>query len=370
MVSDRRYSIKKNRLINAAYGNMEYLADASDSVSRKDVQKNAFFLLPALDGAENNSVWGRLSMDVEAEPSVVYIVHIIALNEQIVAGNDGDISVDKYLSDFDVEQEKKNLFFKNTGEVRAVNLEDVLLYSLKGRYLWIYIEIQGEGSFAFSNMKVDMVGDNFMMTFPQVYRERNSFFHRYMSIFSSIYNDFQSQIDKLPGRFDIENTSCEFLIEYLGWLGIDILREYVDDGMIRKLAAEAFELKRYRGTRYVLERIGEIMLGEKPVIIERRQIIDNMNKTDKQVSDALYGENPYDVSVLTTVECNDSRRRWLSGFLEQFIPVRCKLKLIFLCGHNKMDTYTYMGVNARLWDAAKVRLDEGTVPLDEMGIMK
>ena len=48
-------------------------------------------------------------MDVSAEPSVVYIVHIIALNEQLVAGNDGDISVDKYLSDFDVDQEKKNL---------------------------------------------------------------------------------------------------------------------------------------------------------------------------------------------------------------------------------------------------------------------
>ena len=101
---------------------------------------------------------------------------------------------------------------------------------------------------------------------------------------------------------------------------------------------------------------GEILPGGKPVIIERRQIADNMNKTDKQVSDALYGENPYDVSVLTTVECNDGRRRWLSGFLERFIPVRCKLKLIFLCGHNEMDTYTYMGVNARLWDAAEVRL--------------
>lgn len=50
-------------------------------------------------------------MDMSAELSVVYIVHIIAPNEQLVAGNDGDISVDKYLSDFDVEQEKKNLFF-------------------------------------------------------------------------------------------------------------------------------------------------------------------------------------------------------------------------------------------------------------------
>lgn len=60
-------------------------------------------------------------MDMSAELSVVYIVHIIALNEQLIAGNDGDISVDKYLSDFDVEQEKKNLFFKNAGEVRSVN---------------------------------------------------------------------------------------------------------------------------------------------------------------------------------------------------------------------------------------------------------
>ena len=89
--------------------------------------KNAFFLLPAIDGAEVNSTWGRLSMDVSAELSVVYIVHIIALNEQLIAGNDGDISVDKYLSDFEVDQEKKNLFFKNAGEVRSVNCRDILL---------------------------------------------------------------------------------------------------------------------------------------------------------------------------------------------------------------------------------------------------
>ena len=50
-------------------------------------------------------------MDVSAEPSVVYIVHIIALNEQLVAGNDGDISVDKYLSDFDVDQETEKSVF-------------------------------------------------------------------------------------------------------------------------------------------------------------------------------------------------------------------------------------------------------------------
>lgn len=72
-------------------------------------------------------------MDVSAEPSVVYIVHIIALNEQLIAGNDGDISVDKYLSDFDVDQEKKNLFFKNAGEVRSVNCRDIYIMIFRRR---------------------------------------------------------------------------------------------------------------------------------------------------------------------------------------------------------------------------------------------
>ena len=47
MVSDRRYSIKKNRLINAVYGNMEYMADASNSVCRQ----NGHFLFGVFYGS-------------------------------------------------------------------------------------------------------------------------------------------------------------------------------------------------------------------------------------------------------------------------------------------------------------------------------
>ncbi len=369
-VRDRRYSIKKNRLECAAYKNMAQDSTIANRVYKNDTSNEAFFMLHAIDGADEDSTWGRLYMDVSAAENVLYIVHVFALNERTVLRDNKNVDIEEYLADFSLEADKRQLFFENAGEIRAINSNDILLYSLSGRFLWVFIEVQGEGIFSFSNMRIDMVGDNFMTTFPQIYRERDSFFHRYISIFSSIYNDFQSEIDNLSSRFDVKNAPCEFLVEYMSWLGMDIAREYVDDNMIRKLASEAFELKRYRGTKYALERVGEILFGEKPVIIERGNIDSSGSRSDNEVIDELYGKSPYDVTILTTVECGEKRRKWLSRFMEQFIPVRCRLKLIFLSGHNKMDSYTYMGVNATLWDTIEVRLDEGVVALDEMGILK
>lgn len=368
-VRDRRYSIKKNRLDCASYKNMAQDSRAG-CVYRKNASRTAFFVLPAIDGADEDSTWGRLSMNVSAEENVLYIVHVFALNDKSVLRDNVNINIEEYLADSALDADRRQIFFENAGEIRAINSNDILLYSLSGRFLWVFIEVQGEGNFSFSDMRIDMVGDNFMATFPQIYRERNSFFHRYISIFSSIYNDFQAEIDNLSSRFDSKNAPCEFLVEYMSWLGMDISREYVDDDTIRKLAAEAFELKRYRGTRYALERVGEILLGEKPVVIERGNIDSSGSRSDNAVVDELYGKSPYDVTVLTTVECGGKKRKWLSGFMEKFLPVRCRLKLIFLIGHNKMDAYTYMGVNATLWDTIEVKLDDGVVALDEMGILK
>ena len=56
------------------------------------------------------------------------------------------------------------------------------------------VEVMGEGV-SIGNIRVEAPGDNFMQTFPEVYREKNSFFHRYLSVYSSIYNDFQEKLD-------------------------------------------------------------------------------------------------------------------------------------------------------------------------------
>jgi len=52
----------------------------------------------------------------------------------------------------------------------------VLLYGLNGRYLYLVLELIGLGEGKITGMKVDSQGDNFMNTFPEIYRERGGYF--------------------------------------------------------------------------------------------------------------------------------------------------------------------------------------------------
>ncbi len=47
--------------------------------------------------------------------------------------------------------------------------------------------------------------------------------------------------------------------------------------------------------------------------------------------------------------------------LQQFIPVRCELHLVFLDQKSHMDTYCYLDTNARLWQEETAYLDRRKV---------
>ena len=198
------YSIKKNRLEKS------YLSGFI-----RDEESNRLYLDPdtgihrlytdAIDSARDGCEWGRFSFASSLTENMAMYVYAFASDINSWYDNDGrEYLLADVLRSEEIPDEDKKRIFNNDNGLRYVGRNDILLYRLKGRYLYLAIEILGSGDGYIDRLKVDMKGDYFMDAFPSVYRERDSFFHRFLSVFSSIHSDIEHEIENLPRLLDPE----------------------------------------------------------------------------------------------------------------------------------------------------------------------
>lgn len=179
-------------------------------------------------------------MDMELKGKSVCTVYVMAVD---------DMSVNEYFMNDVISVTEKLAAFKRASAVKFINKGDVLLYDVEGRYLWICIEMQGGTGNSVGNIKVYTKGDFIMDAFPEIYRQRNGTLHRYLSIFSSIYNDMEEEMDKLPMLLEPEKAPVYMLPVLAGWMGLDVSGGFLRENTLRKLVKEAYSLVKKRGTR-------------------------------------------------------------------------------------------------------------------------
>ena len=207
-----------------------------------------------------------------------------------------------------------------------------------------------------------------MATYPEIYRDRGSFFHRYISVFSSIYNDYGEEIDSLSGLLDLDTCPEELLIIYGGWMGIDLKGGFLETEMLRDLVREAYSLNRMKGTKRAIERILEIILREKAIVIEHNQV--NSHADDDTVIPAGFrSKGIYDVTILVKKHLTEELRHQIMFILDQFKPIRTRINITQLDETPTADSNTYLDVNLRLPEERAAKLDEdyildGTIVLD------
>lgn len=350
-----QYSIKKNRLSKARMEGIELQEDGS--LLLNEGENYHLLVLGALDSAIPDCPWGRLFFEAELPADSACYIYAAAANEKAVMGPEGEVMVDSLLLDTSRGNRVRRQFLEGLGGVRFINSRDVLLYSRPGRYLWIAIEVIGDSGML-KNIRVQAPGDNFMGTFPEVYQEKNSFFHRYMSVFSTLYNDFQEELDHRERLLDVDTAPEERLVLFARWLGLDVSGGFLDVETLRTLVREAGELTKWKGTRRSISRICELMLGEKPVIVERSSMQGYVRREEREVYDRMYGSSPYDVTLLIGSYVDEKRKDQLLHLLRQFKPARSRLRIVFLESTGILDGHSYMDRNAQTFLQAAGRLDE------------
>ncbi len=315
-----------------------------DRLTSEDHGERLVYLEP-LDGAEEGMQWGRLHYECSRGEENVILMRAIS----------SDIKLD--------EEKLKELFRKI--EPRA-NHEDILLFENAGRYLYLMIEVRGEGVVSISNIKVMNPGDNFLNTFPEIYRKRGSTFHRYLSVFSSIYNDFDEKIDNIDEILDIEKAPEEFLSYYAQWLGIR-LEASVPIEVYRKLLREAYELNSIKGTAEAFKRIVRLLTGYECKIIERVFWDGQYLEKNREMLEELFGKDDNCVTILIYGEKDFVIDKALASLLNQFKPAMVQISIIYIGAGEVMDSYSFLSGNAKIMDRnegiidKKMRLGDGLI---------
>lgn len=365
MANGIQYTIKQNRYKNAW---LRGISCEKDRLILEPDESSHILILKGLDSAVPDCPWGRLMYESTLPEDTVVYLYTFSSNEDSVYYEDGYRTIDSILFEENLTFHQKKEFLQDMGAQRFINKKDVLLYGSKGRYLWIAVEIIGEGSGEISKMRVNAPGDNFMQTFPEVYQNYGDFFHRYMSVFSSIHNDFQDQIDSTEQLLDLDQAPVELLDTYAQWMGLMLQGQFLSEEALRKLIKDAYFLNKYKGTRQVIERLCEIILGEKPYIYEKNMMSDYIRKENQETCNRLYGSSPYDVTLMISSYVDEKKRAQLLYLLRQFKPVRSILRVIFLQDTGVLDGHSYMDINAKVFTQTLGSLDEhqllnGTVVL-------
>ncbi|MBQ2830038.1 MAG: hypothetical protein IJF15_03335 [Oscillospiraceae bacterium] len=311
-------------------------------------------IVPALDSAQEDCAWGRLSLHCTLDSEAVLTVRAFAADREYITVGGEMVTIDDFLLDPTTPREEKERLFTLAGGMEHSGAQDVLLTGQRGRWLWLWLEVTGGGENMLSDLRVYVPADNFFRTFPQVYQENGGFLQRYLSIFSTMFQQMQEKIDALEELLDVDTAPEEMLAHFAAWLGLEIDETLFTPDELRRLLKAAPKLMENKGTKWAVETAVRLFVPEEVYIVERNLLV-----SDQRHSEELYGKTPYDFAVMIGRRMDEKLRLRLQFLIDQFKPVRSRCRIVFLEECSGLDAFTYLDVNGAVLQNSTGHLDDG-----------
>lgn len=99
----------------------------------------------------------------------------------------------------------------------------------------------------------------YLQDLPTIYQD-SDFLGRFLLIFENLWEPLEARQDNIDFYFHPYTCPAEFLPWLASWLGIELDRHWTEPQR-RAMISEAYELYRWRGTRYGLTRLLELTSG-------------------------------------------------------------------------------------------------------------
>ena len=302
----------------------------------KGGQKGVFFSR-VLDSGEKEMAWHRMTCAIPVfRTGVHFWIYSAETNEMM--WNGAITSIERILQEQLTAAEKRKIlspFLKK----EFLNETDVLLHDIKGRYIWFCIEIYSGQE---ENVGIE-----------------NMFLDQYLSIFQSIYDDFNQRFANSSALLEPAVTEMDFLQFMAEWLNIVNTNIWSED-KLRNLIRMAPAVFRKRGTRQGLLDVIELFTGEPPLIIEQWQIREYRKYSDKkEFLDQLYGtdENTFLILVKEKYCSGKREQEALLNLIQEVSPAHMEARLVALRQYMILGEPTYLGVNSGLGYYKPTRLD-------------
>ncbi|MEX1030874.1 MAG: phage tail protein [Paenibacillaceae bacterium] len=325
------------------------------------------FLSTALDCTETETIWHKIELVADIPESTQIRISYYASDHQHMQWNGMPVTRDEFLSNPDIPIEQKLNHWRSLEPTPITNPQDALLFHATGRYIWLKIDFTGnEGhSPKLSSLRVYYPRMTLLSYLPAIYAEEDKetgFLERFLALFGTFFQDMDQQIAGIAKYLDPESVSGDYLKWLASWVGI-ASDDHWTDAQLRNLIAAAPELYRKRGTREGIERMIEIYVGERPLIIEYFQLHQIRSNSDfSSIVNELYTMNPYTFCVLMKAERIESekQRSIVERLINEQKPAFTEGKLILLQPWLYMDMHTYLGINTYLSEPTLLRLDNSS----------
>lgn len=313
------------------------------------------WLSKAFDSAEAETVWHKFTLDAAIPDGTQLRISYFSSDSEFLPLQGTIWKVDDWVVEEGHSFREKLTAMAPYWSNSVVNPQDALFFDAKGRYMWLKVEWIGSERQTpqLNRLRIYFPRETLLSYLPAVYQEEESsrgFLARYLSLFGTLFDSLEEQINNMSKQFDRERVQGTQLRWLGSWLGLES-DEHWSDEWVRRLIRAAPELYRYRGTRRGIEKLVEIVTGMLPIIVEPFQFKAMRENAElRWLTNRLYSENPHSFTVLLNqnLDLSDKERVLLRSLVEEHKPAFTEVKLIWLQPWMYLDLHTYLGINTVL----------------------
>ena len=355
----KKFNINSYILQDSYFESFLLRKDGSMSIAPEKTE--GFFVVNGLDSSQKGTKWGRVVIDAQLPKDCEFEIHVMVSDSKEFEYQAKIMNYDEIFASNLISKEEKIEILASSSCFRSFkNSKDVLLFGLEGRYLWLCFEIKYvQEEINIDNIFVYFPGDSIIKYFPEIYRKnKDDFFERYLSIFSSLNKDYQRSVDNACNLIDIDKTKDEMLPLLANWLGIDIEGNFLNSLQLRVLIKNAKYLNQYKGTIGVIKKIVELFVGVEPIIIEQVKVQKYAVSENFRLYQELYGTDPCEFLIVLNKELEQEIFYQLKSLVNMFKPARTRFVIVFLDQKCQIDGHSYLGINTALAEPLEGVLDQ------------
>jgi phage tail-like protein len=246
------------------------------------------------------------------------------------------------------------------------NPQDALILSPTGRYLWLRVELSGDGTSSpvVHSVEVYFQRISYLRYLPAVYQENESsriFLERFLSLFETFFYGLELKISEMSKLFDPQATPGAFLPWLAQWLAAAFDENWPQEKQ-RRFLRRAATLYKARGTRRGFEEIIELFTGEKPIIFEFFQLRCVQDSEVRKLYETIFGDDPFHFCILLkpTQVSTEGEYLAIKRIVEADKPAHTHGGVRLLQPWMYLNMHTYLGINTYL-QKPEMRLEQQSV---------
>ena len=313
------------------------------------------WLSKAFDSGEAETIWHKFTLAADIPDGTQLRVSYFSSDSDWITAGGSAWQTDEWLAREDLSLKERADGLKAHWSESVINPVDALFFGAQGRYLWLKIEWIGSERRTprLDRLRVYYPRETLLSNLPAVYREdegSRDFLERYLSLYGTLFDSVEVEIDRMSRSFDRELVSGSRLRWLASWIGLES-DEHWSDEWVRRLLRAAPELYRYRGTRRGIELLVETLTRTPPVIVEPFQFKAMRDHAQlRQLTDRLYTDDPHTFTLLLHPgqARSDKERVLLRGLVEEHKPAYTEVRIVWIQPWVFLDLHTYLGINTVL----------------------